>query len=75
MKIKDIWAYLKGKKRIISILILISNAGIQAFLPGILTPEIHNWINLTGSVVGGVGIYDVMKQSNLKPSENKFSKS
>ena len=65
---KNIWKYLKGKKRIISLVVLIANAGVSAFFPNTLTPEIYNWINLAGSAVGGVGVWDAV-QDNLKKSK------
>jgi len=62
---KKVWSYLKGKKRIISILILLANSGIQAFAPGLVSPEIHNWVNTAGLAVGGVGVWDAVQQ-NIK---------
>jgi hypothetical protein len=63
---KKLWKYLKGKKRIIGLAMLIVNSGLQAFAPDLLTPPMYNWISLVGGAIGGVGVWDAKKQKLVK---------
>lgn len=70
---KRFWKYLTGKKRIIAIAILVANSGLRAFTPELMTPEMHSWIDMAGSVIGGVGVWDAV-QKNIKQSSSVSTK-
>ena len=62
---KRIFEWLDGKKRIISLSILIVNAGLRAFAGDLLTPEQFAFIDFAGSSIGGYAMYDAYKKGRL----------
>jgi len=55
-KLKQLWEFLNGKKTTIGMLLMLLAQGIQAFLPETLTPEQIQFIQTTGTIIGGAGV-------------------
>lgn len=56
------WLY--NRKRNIGIGIALTSLGLQAFVPGVMTPEQFKFVELTGGVIAGWGLaHNVTKNS------------
>ena len=70
--ISKVWNYLNGNKTAIGMLLLLAAQGSQAFFPNLMTAEQINFLELTGSIIGGVGI--VHKGAKSKAGQDLLTK-
>lgn len=55
-KLKQLWKWLNGKKTNIGMAIVLIAQGIQVFLPGLMPAEQLDFIQMAGSLIGGLGL-------------------
>ncbi len=53
---KELWKFLNGKKTAIGMLLMLLAQGSQAFFPHLMNAEQLNFLQTTGTVIGGMGI-------------------